>query len=154
MELSKKNQIHLKDLVFHSEFQKGIQRKLESHKEKKRNEGFYITFRFPKGNSNLVQAEKEEKRKKVKKVGFYSINLHSRGIVSRRKWINDFRRLKQLHKSQTPLLALLREKTTNIEREKKRYLRHCLAEERKTETDFLLKEKKKKNISRDMVSKK
>ena len=70
MELSKKNYVHLKDLVFHSEFLKGIQRRFESQKkkkkkkkkkEKKRNEknlnpaeGFCITFGIPKANSNLA----------------------------------------------------------------------------------------------------
>ena len=55
--------------MFLSEFQN--QRRLESQKEKGRDEknlnppeGFCITFRIPKGNSNLAQAEKEEKRKK------------------------------------------------------------------------------------------
>ena len=37
-QLSIKNKVHLKDLVFHSEFQKEIQRRLESQKEKKRKE--------------------------------------------------------------------------------------------------------------------
>ena len=71
MELSKKNEVHLKDLVFLSEFQKGLQRTLENQKEKKRNEKnsnpaevFWVTFRIPKENSNLAQTEKEEKRKK------------------------------------------------------------------------------------------
>ena len=61
----------MKDLVFLSDFQNGIQRRLESQKEKRRDEndlnppeGFCITLRIPKGNSNLAQAEKEEKRKK------------------------------------------------------------------------------------------
>ena len=61
--------VHLKDSVFHSELQKGIQRRFESQKEKKRNEnlnppkGFCITFRIPKGNSNLAQTEKNQKLK-------------------------------------------------------------------------------------------
>ena len=36
MELSNKNLVHLKDLAFLLEFQKGIQRRLESQKEMKR----------------------------------------------------------------------------------------------------------------------
>ena len=122
----------MKDLVFLSEFQKGIQRRLESQKEKKRNEknlnppgGFCITFRIPKWNSNLAQTEKEEKRKKPKKVGFYYINLNFKGIVSLRKRINDFRRLQQPHKSQTPF---------------------CPTEERKTMSGFLLKETKNRQF--------
>ena len=104
--------------MFHSEFQNGIQRRLESQKEKKRNkknlnppEGFCITFRTLKGNSNLAQAEKEDKRKEPKeiglysssfklkrrkkkersrkKVGFYNINLYFRGIFSFRKRITN-----------------------------------------------------------------
>ena len=70
MELSIKNQVHLKDLVFLSEFQKGIQRRLKSKKEKKRNkknlnppEGFCITFRIPEGNSKLAQAEMKIKER-------------------------------------------------------------------------------------------
>ena len=35
MELSNKNLVYLKDLVFLSEFQKGIQRRLEGQKERK-----------------------------------------------------------------------------------------------------------------------
>ena len=102
----------MKGLVFLSEFQKGIQRWLESQKEKKRNEknlnppeGFCITFRIPEGNSKLAQAEKKkkeneenrflllkpkrEKKAGKKKVGFYYINLYFRGIVSLRRRIND-----------------------------------------------------------------
>ena len=82
--------------MFLSEFQN--QRRLESQKEKGRDEknlnpseGFCITFRIPKGNSNLAQAEKEEKRKKEveKKVGFYYMNLYFRGIVSLRKQLQS-----------------------------------------------------------------
>ena len=47
--------------MFLSEFQKGIQRKLENQKGKKRNEknlnppeGFCITFGIPEGNSKLA----------------------------------------------------------------------------------------------------
>ena len=68
MGLSIKNWVHFKDLEFLSEFQKGIQRRFESQKEKKRNkknlnpsEGFGITFRIPEGNSKLAQAEKKRK---------------------------------------------------------------------------------------------
>ena len=57
--------------MFLSEFPNGIQRRFESQKEKKKYktnlnppEGFCITFRIPKGNSNLAQAKKEEKGKK------------------------------------------------------------------------------------------
>ena len=47
MEQSNKNQVHLKDLVFHSEFQKGIQRRLKSQKElKKIWEEFKYTWRI------------------------------------------------------------------------------------------------------------
>ena len=55
MELSNKNKVHLKDLVFLSEFQKGSQRRLESRKEKKRNEknlnpqDFVLHSEFQKG---------------------------------------------------------------------------------------------------------
>ena len=136
--------------MFYSEFQKGIQRRLESQKEKKRNEKnlnppevFCITFRIPEENSKLAQAEKriklmkigfysssqkeEKKRQKPKKVGFYRINLYFRGIVSLRKRINDFSQLQQLHKFQTPLLALSREKTTDKEREKEKTLLESLS---------------------------
>ena len=112
MELSKKNWAHLNDLVFLLEFQKGIQRWLESQKEKKRNkkdlnspEGFCIAFRIPEGNSKLAQTKKKIKekkkpkkvgsttqakkkrkeREKPKKVGFYFTNLYFWGIVPLRK---------------------------------------------------------------------
>ena len=93
----------MKDLESLSEFQKGIQRRLESQKEKKRNEKnlnpperFCITFRIPKGNSNLAQTGKEKRKKETEgnrflqhklkrrekketeKVGFYYINLYFR----------------------------------------------------------------------------
>ena len=54
--------------------------------------------------------QKEDKRKKEveKKVGFYYIDLYFREIVSLRKRLNDFSQLRQLHKSQIPLIALTR----------------------------------------------
>ena len=74
MELSNKNKVYLKDLVFHSEFQKGIQRKFESQKEKKRNkknlnqpEGFCITFRILEGNSKKIWKPKK-KRKEIRRI--------------------------------------------------------------------------------------
>ena len=144
--------------MFLLEFQKGIQRRLESQKEKKRNEknlnppqGFCITFRIPKGNSNLTQAKKKRKeRRKLKKVGFYNINLYFRGIISLRKKINDFSWLQQLHKSQTPLLALSRGKT--IDKEKKRTLLDIVSQKKERQR-LLLKEKENK-IGGELVSKK
>ena len=82
MELSKKNQVHFKDLVFLSEFQKGIQRLLESQEEKKRNEknlnppeGFCITFRIPEGNSKLAQAKKKKKKEEIEENRFLQNKL-------------------------------------------------------------------------------
>ena len=127
----------MKDLVLLLEFQKGIQRWPESQKEKKINEEnlnspeeLHITFWIPKGNSKLAQVKKKMKeernrrkyvstaqtkkkrkeRKKSKKVGFYNINLYFRWFVPLRKRCNDFSKLQQLHKSQTPLPLLSSEK--------------------------------------------
>ena len=62
MELSIK-----KDLVFLSEFQQGIQRRLESQNKKKRNEknlnppeGYYITYRISEAEKKI----KERNRRK------------------------------------------------------------------------------------------
>ena len=89
----------------------------------------------------------KKKRKEWKKVGFNDINLYFRGIVSLRKKINNFSQLQQLYKSQTPLLALSREKTTNKEKEKeKRTFLETFSHRRKKERDFLLKEKKKRTF--------
>ena len=62
----RKIQIHQKDFVLHSEFQKRIR---SLHKLKRR--------------------EKKEINK-LKKVGLYNINLYFRGIVPLRKRSNDF----------------------------------------------------------------
>ena len=60
-------------------------------------------------------SQKEEKRKKeAEKVGFYNMNLYFTGI-------NNFCQFHQLHKTQTPSLALPREKTTDKEKDKKTY---------------------------------
>ena len=73
----------------------------------------------------------------MKKVGFCYINSYFRGIVSLRKRINDFSQLQQLHKSQTPLLALSRGKTTDKVREKeKRTFLEILSRRRKKDREW------------------
>ena len=163
MVLSKKNEVHLKDFVFHSGFQKGIQRRHEIQKDLKRNEknlnppeGFLKEF-------EVSTNRKEDKRKKSKKIGFYRwsqkeekrknetekkkkgfkyIILYFRGIVSLRKRINDFSQRQQLHKSQMPLLALSRGKTTD--KEKKRTLLEILSRRRKKDREWLFIKRKRK----------
>ena len=82
----------------------------------------------------------------MKKVSFYYINLYFRGIVSLRKRFNDFRQLQKLHKSQMPLLALLRGKMTDKEREKeKRTLLETLFCRRKKDRKWLFIKRKEKN---------
>ena len=112
-----------------------------SRKEDKRKKPKKISFY----RSNK---KRRKERKKLKKVGFYYMNLYFRGIVSLRKRINDFSQLQQLHKSQTPILALLRGKTTNKEREKEnRTSLETLSHRRKKNRDWLFikrKEKKRK----------
>ena len=125
------------------EFEVSTSRK-EDKKKKPMKIGFYCSS----------QKKKRKERKKPKKTGFYYINLYFRGIVSLRKRINNFTWLQQLHKSQMPLLALSRGKTTNKEREKvkKNIIRDFVSQ--KKESGFLLKEKEKGDIFRDIVSKK
>ena len=106
-----------------------------SRKEDKRKEPKKIGFYYP--------SRKERKAKN--KVGFYYINLYFRGIVSLRKRINDFRQLQHLHKSQKPLLALLREKTNDKEKEK-RTLLETLSHRRKKDREWLFIKRKRKKL--------
>ena len=60
--------------MFHSEFQKGIQRRFESQKEKKRNEknlnppeGFCITFRIPKKIGFYCSSKKKKGKERSRK---------------------------------------------------------------------------------------
>ena len=74
MKLSKNKEVRLKNLVFHSEFPKEIQRRFERQKEKKRNEknlkppeGFVIHSESRKGNSKKVWKPKK-KRKEMRRI--------------------------------------------------------------------------------------
>ena len=137
------------------EFKEGLKAKKKRNKKNLNPpEGFCITIRIPKENLNLTQAEKKIKernrRKKVstakakrkrkersRKSIFYYINLYLWGIVSPSKSIKNFSWLQQLHKSQSPLFALSRGKTTDKVREKeKRTLSETLSRKRKTENSF------------------
>ena len=68
-------------------------------------------------------------------------------MISLRKSINDFSQLQQLHKSETPLLALSRAKTTDKEREKeKRTLLETLFRKRKKDRAWLFIKRKKEHF--------